>query len=271
MSTAARPSAICSGRRRRSSSPARSTASRDPQIYLRPQPYKGDFNNPAPNLGVAWNPSKPDGFLGTLLGQSVYRANFGVNYYDEGLINFQTAAGNGPGLSQTLALPPFTPGSLNLQTPLPAYTKTPTTFAFPIAMSGFTFNRGHATIVPDSEDAVRPQLDDRLPARDLARARSKSATSATAATTSGAATTSTRRTSSRTASSTSSRTRSAISRSTSPMAAPASPTRGCRARSRCRSSTPLSGRAARARGGSGEPATPTARSSRSCSRGRPVG
>ena len=27
----------------------------------------------------------------------VYRANFGVNYYDEGLINFQTAAGNGPG------------------------------------------------------------------------------------------------------------------------------------------------------------------------------
>ena len=27
-----------------------------------------------------------------------------MNYYDEGLINFQTAAGNGPGLSQTLAL-----------------------------------------------------------------------------------------------------------------------------------------------------------------------
>ena len=121
----------------------------DPQIYLRPQPYKSDFNNPAPNVGVAWNPDQPDGWLGKLLGQSVYRANFGVNYYDEGLINFQTAAGNGPGLSQTLALPPFTPGSLNLQTPLPAYTKTPTDFAFPIAMSGFTFNRGHATIVPD--------------------------------------------------------------------------------------------------------------------------
>ena len=121
----------------------------DPQIYLRPAPYKSDFNNPAPNLGVAWNPDQPDGWLGKLLGQSVYRANFGVNYYDEGLINFQTAAGNGPGLSQTLALPPFTPGSLNLQTPLPAYTKTPTEFAFPIAMSGFTFNRGHATIVPD--------------------------------------------------------------------------------------------------------------------------
>ena len=121
----------------------------DPQIFLRPQPYTRDFNNPAPNLGLAWNPDKPDGWLGKLLGQSVYRANFGVNYYDEGLINFQTAAGNGPGLSQTLALPPFTPGSLNLQTPLPPYNRTPTEFAFPIAMSGFTFNRGHATIAPD--------------------------------------------------------------------------------------------------------------------------
>ncbi len=69
--------------------------------------------------------------------------------------------------------------------------------------------------------AVRPQLDDRLPARDLAATRrSRSATSATAATTCGAATTSTRRTSSRTASSTSSRTRSATSPSTSPTAAP---------------------------------------------------
>ena len=121
----------------------------NPQIFLKPKPYKGDFNNPAPNVGVAWNPSKPAGFLGKLLGQSVYRANFGINYYDEGLISFQTAAGNGPGLLQTLALPPFTPGSLNLQTPLPAFTRTPTEFTFPIPMSGFTFNRGHSTFDPD--------------------------------------------------------------------------------------------------------------------------
>ena len=32
----------------------------DPQIYLRPSPYKSDFNNPAPNLGVAWNPESPE-------------------------------------------------------------------------------------------------------------------------------------------------------------------------------------------------------------------
>jgi hypothetical protein len=121
----------------------------DPQINLRPHPYKSDFVNPAPNAGVAWHPTKRSGWIGQLLGDSVYRGNVGVNYYDEGLINFQTAAGNGPGLSQTLALPPVTPGSLSLQTPLPAFTATPASFTFPIPMSGFTFNRGFATVDPD--------------------------------------------------------------------------------------------------------------------------
>ena len=46
----------------------------NPQIILRPKPYKGDFVNPAPNVGMAWNPDKPEGFLGTLLGKAVYRA-----------------------------------------------------------------------------------------------------------------------------------------------------------------------------------------------------
>src|SRR6185503_18542927 len=105
--------------------------------------------NPAPNVGMVWNADKPHGFLGMLLGKSVYRGSYGINYYDEGLIPFQTANGNGPGLSQTLALPPFTAGSLNLQTPLPDFVRTPTTFAFPLAMSGFTFNRGFATTDPD--------------------------------------------------------------------------------------------------------------------------
>jgi hypothetical protein len=121
----------------------------DPQIHLRPKPYKGDFNNPAPNVGVAWNPDKPEGFLGRLLGKSVYRGNFGISYYDEGLIAFESAAGNGPGATQTLALPPFTPGSLNLQTPLPAFTRNPESFSFPVPMSDLTFTRGFATIDPD--------------------------------------------------------------------------------------------------------------------------
>ena len=121
----------------------------NPQIYLRPKPYKADMNNPAPNVGVAWNPEKPGGFLGALLGKAVYRGNYGINYYDEGLINFQTFAGNGPGLQQTLSLPVVAPGSLSLRTGIPPYVAAPTSFSFPIPMSQSTFTRGFATIDPD--------------------------------------------------------------------------------------------------------------------------
>jgi len=125
----------------------------DPQVFLQPKPYTHDILNPAPNAGVAWNPDRPEGWLGALLGKGVYRGAFGVNYYDEGLINFQTAAGNGPGLSQTLNLEPgmpgFSPGGLSLQSTLPPYSVFPTEFAFPIAQSLFTFARGHSAFDPD--------------------------------------------------------------------------------------------------------------------------
>jgi hypothetical protein len=75
----------------------------------------------------------------------VYRASFGINYYDEGLINFRTAAGSGPGLQQSLTLNPgmpgFAPGGLNLQSTLPAFAVSPTGFAFPVAQSALTFTR----------------------------------------------------------------------------------------------------------------------------------
>lgn len=118
----------------------------NPQVFLLPKPYKRDFVNPAPNAGLAWNPDKPAGWLGALLGKAVYRGNFGVNYYDEGLINFQTAAGNGPGLLQSVSLTPgmpgFPPGGLSLRSTFPPFAVDPTEFAFPIDMSRFTFVRG---------------------------------------------------------------------------------------------------------------------------------
>jgi len=125
----------------------------NPQVLLQPTPYHGDFVNPAPNVGITWNPAKPDGLLGRVLGSAVYRAAYGINYYDEGLINFQTAAGNGPGLLQTLTLNPgqpgFAPGGLTLQSTLPPFAVNPTTFAFPVDQSLFTFQRGHSSIDPD--------------------------------------------------------------------------------------------------------------------------
>jgi len=125
----------------------------NPQVFLQPQPYKRDFVNPAPNVGVAWNPDRPQGWLGALLGKAVYRGNFGVNYYDEGLINFQTAAGNGPGLLQsntlTPGMPGFAPGGLTLRSTFPAFSVFPTEFAFPIDQSLFTFTRGFNAVDPN--------------------------------------------------------------------------------------------------------------------------
>jgi Carboxypeptidase regulatory-like domain len=125
----------------------------NPQVYLLTHPYKSDWNNPSPNVGMAWNPDKPEGWLGTLVGHSVYGANFGVNYYDEGLITFQTAAGNGPGPIQSRTLDPgqpgFPPGGLTLESTLPPFAAFPTEFAFPIPQQLFTFSRGQAAFDPD--------------------------------------------------------------------------------------------------------------------------
>ena len=125
----------------------------DPQVTLQPKPYRSDLMNPAPNVGVSWSPARPAGWLGTVFGAGVYRASFGVNYYDEGLINFQSATGNGPGLLQTLTLNPgmpgFAPGGLTLQSTLPPFSVNPTAFTFPVAQSLFTFSRGHSSIDPD--------------------------------------------------------------------------------------------------------------------------
>lgn len=125
----------------------------DPQVFLQTKPYTRDFVNPAPNAGIAWNPERADGWIGALLGNAVYRANIGVNYYDEGLINFQTAAGNGPGLLQsntlTPGMPGFAPGALTLGSAFPPFSIFPTEFAFPIAQSLFTFTRGFNSIEPN--------------------------------------------------------------------------------------------------------------------------
>ena len=125
----------------------------NPVVILQPKPYRSDLVNPAPNVGITWNAPKPSGWLGAVFGKGVYRASYGVNYYDEGLINFQTAAGNGPGLlqSQTLnpGMPGFAPGGLTLQSTLPPFAVNPTAFVFPVQQSLFTFSRGHSAIDPD--------------------------------------------------------------------------------------------------------------------------
>jgi hypothetical protein len=126
-----------------------------PVIEQRSRPYGGDYNNPAPNVGIAWNPKTESGFWNTLLGasKSVIRGSVGVNYYDEGLVTFQQAAGQNPGLNQSVFLNPgqpgFPAGGLTLSSASPDLTVSPASFSFPLAQSGFTFNRGYATVDPN--------------------------------------------------------------------------------------------------------------------------
>ncbi|MGH9386988.1 MAG: carboxypeptidase regulatory-like domain-containing protein [Vicinamibacterales bacterium] len=125
----------------------------NPSLVLMPKPYKSDLLNFAPNVGAAWTLEPREGFWGRLLGRSVLRGNFGVNYYDEGGLSFSTAAGQNPGLFQNVSLlpgqPGFTPGGLSLSSALPPLQTNPASFSFPMAQSLFTFSRALATVDPD--------------------------------------------------------------------------------------------------------------------------
>jgi hypothetical protein len=130
---------------------------RDPQVDLRPRPYKSDLLNLAPNFGVSWNPDVENGVFGRLLGKqkSVIRGSVALNYYDEGLITFLTGAGSNVGLTQSLSLAPgmpgFAPGGLMLTSSIPPLAAFPTEFQFPISQSLVTFAQGFSTIDPDLE------------------------------------------------------------------------------------------------------------------------
>lgn len=127
----------------------------DPQIYLRPAPFKGDFLQPAPNFGFAWNPDFKHGFLARLAGGNnlVVRGGASISHYDEGWVTFENAAGGNPGDFQSVSLSAtagqFAPGSLSLgSSNIPAPSLFPAAFSFPIPESLFTFTRGFSTVDP---------------------------------------------------------------------------------------------------------------------------
>ncbi|MCI0392457.1 MAG: carboxypeptidase regulatory-like domain-containing protein [Acidobacteria bacterium] len=127
----------------------------NPAIYQRSHAYSRDYHNPGPHIGVAWNPSFQNGWLGRLFGdrETVFRGGYSVSYYSEGLLNFTNNAGNNPGLRQSGNLVPgvdFPAGSLRLGDPLPAFNLFPRSFSFPLPLSNFAFsNTAIATIDPN--------------------------------------------------------------------------------------------------------------------------
>lgn len=116
----------------------------NPAIYQRSKAYNADYINPAPHIGLAWNPSVQNGMLGKAFGdrKTVFRAGYSLSYYSEGLLNFTDEAGSNPGLRQNATLTSgtdFTPGLAVGQT-LPAFNFFPSSFTFPLPLSNFAFS-----------------------------------------------------------------------------------------------------------------------------------
>ncbi len=130
----------------------------NPQIYLRPDPYSGDFKQPAGNLGFAWNPTFESGILGKIAGGNnmVIRGGAQLSHYDEGWTTLEGAAlFTNPGSTQAEFLFPGTPGfpasGLNLGQPFTLDT-FPTQFRFPQPMSEFFPDESYGVVNPN----IRP-------------------------------------------------------------------------------------------------------------------
>lgn len=67
--------------------------------------YETDWNNVAPNAGIAWRPNVQGGFLRTLLGdpeQATLRAGYSVAYERQGMNRFTNLFGGNPGSTLSL-------------------------------------------------------------------------------------------------------------------------------------------------------------------------
>jgi Carboxypeptidase regulatory-like domain len=140
----------------------------DPYITVNEHPYNGDFIQPAPNLGFAWNPDYSEGFLGKLFGGSktVIRGSYTINQYDEGWETFENdTVYNGAGYTQYLnysaAAGDFTPGSVSLDTAgllgSVQATATPPSYQTALPESTYSFF-GYPTIAGINPNLKQPYL-----------------------------------------------------------------------------------------------------------------
>ena len=118
-------------------------ANKVPVIGQRSVTYVPDRVNPAPNLGIAWSPSAQKGPLGKLLGnnKTVIRGSYGISFFDEGLNGYywiNTNAGNWRSVSAGSGSE-YTPGTLTLQSPDPAFLVAPKAFTPPFSEHQFAF------------------------------------------------------------------------------------------------------------------------------------
>ncbi len=113
-------------------------------------PYQSDLVNPAPNVGVAWNPRGIKGSLGKFLGEgkTVIRAGASITYYNEGMNAISNVLSSNQGNSQsqtaTAGNPGFPIGGVNLSSPVPPLSIAPASFGYPINQSNYVFTGGNS-------------------------------------------------------------------------------------------------------------------------------
>ena len=136
--TAAPDLASLFGPSKRLFAPGELSGNNNPTVEVGRVPYNTDWLNFAPNFGVAWNPTQTEGLLGKLLGGSktVFRASYGLIYYDEGTQFF--AANLGPNAGKQINAITLVPGQPG-QTTLPAFTTLSDIVASPLTASSFAF------------------------------------------------------------------------------------------------------------------------------------
>ncbi len=108
--------------------PGANSGSSNPLYTTSGHKYNSNLVLPQPQIGFAWNPNQPDGFLGKLMGagKTVIRGSYTLKNYTEGGQNFWQAASNSgynffnsmsTTASNTVGPQYFTPGTVHLAAP----------------------------------------------------------------------------------------------------------------------------------------------------------
>ena len=121
-----------------------------PQYNIVNNPYKGDYNNPAPSGGISWSPHSENGLLSKLLGQdkTVLGISYRITRYDEGLNAISNAIGVNPGPTQSVsgsAALAANPGAYFVGGAAPPTVNVPSSFSFPLPLANYVLNGGQSS------------------------------------------------------------------------------------------------------------------------------
>jgi hypothetical protein len=118
----------------------------NPGFEINPKTYNADLINPAPNLGIAWNPNFENRILKKIFGgnKTVIRTSFGMTFYNEGLNAIGNYLSAGTQSVTATANVDFAPGTLFLNSPDPTFSKNPTEFGLPMPLSDYVLKGGRS-------------------------------------------------------------------------------------------------------------------------------